>query len=97
MTTSLLYNLLHLGGSNNYALLGIIRGVGRSRILGGPSACAIAPETDDNQKISVNDIILGAQGADPPEARAISSNLRVKSWNFIPFSLQTFYSKEYQL
>ena len=55
------------------------------------------PATDDNQKISVNYIILRVQGAEPPEALAILSNLRVKSWNFIPFSLQTGYSKEYQL
>ncbi len=56
-----------------------------------------APATDDNQNISVNDTILGVQGADPPEALAILSNLGGKSWNFIPFSLQTGYSKEYQL
>ncbi len=65
--------------------------------IGGPSVCARAPATNDIQKISVNDIILGVQGAEPPEALAILSNLRVKSWNFIPFSLQTDCSKEYQL
>ena len=47
--------------------------------------------------VSVRDIILGVQGAEPLEALAFLSNLRVKSWNFIPFSLKTGYSKEYEL
>ncbi len=59
----------------------MLRGVGRSQILGGPSAFMRALLTDDS----------------PPEALAILSNLWVKSWNFIPFSLQTGYLKEYQL
>ncbi len=50
---------------------------------------------DDNQKISGYDIILGVQGAEPPEALAILSNLWVKSWNLIPFSKPTGYLKEY--
>ncbi len=41
--------------------------------------CARAPATDDNQKISVHNIILGVQGAEPPEAMEILSNLWVKS------------------
>ncbi len=74
-----------------------VRGVGRPRILGGPSAFAKAAPTDDNQRIFLCNSNLGVQGAEPPEALAILSNLWVKSWNFIPFSLQTGYLKEYQL
>ena len=73
------------------------RGVGRSRILGEPSTCMWVPATNNNQKMSANDIILGVQGVEPPEALAILCNLWVKSLNSVPFSLQTGYSKEYQL
>ncbi len=58
----------------------INRGVGRSRIFGGgASVCARAPATDDNQNISVHNIILGVQGAESPEALEILSNLWAKS------------------
>ncbi len=40
---------------------------------------------------TVYNIIMGVQGAESREALAIFGNLWVKSWNFIPFSLQTYY------
>ena len=42
-------------------------------------------------------IILGVQGAEPQEALAILNNIWVKSWIFIPFSLQLGNFKEIRL